>query len=491
MIALSLLLLAAPDAAVRSYIDANRVNITAELFELLSIPNVSKTRDARSEQNADLLVKLLSKRGFEAKKLTVPGAPAFVLGSYRAKGATKTIVLYAHYDGQPVHPEEWASDPFQPVLRSGRLEDKAAVVSIEQLANSAHPDWRIYARSSSDDKGPIVGMLAAFAALRHAGVTPQVNLKIFLDGEEEIGSPHLAALLRRHAKELKADLWIFCDGPRHQSGKPQLAFGVRGHLGAELIVHGATRSLHSGHYGNWAPNPAALLVELLSSMRDSEGRITIDGFDRDVLPISDADREALRSMPAIETQLMKDLSLARHEGAARLEERILLPALNLRGLLSGGVGEGASNSIPISARASLDFRLVPRQDPKRIKALVRKHIEQRGFTVVEGAPIGSRPLVQIEWEDGYPSTRIDPASPAATAVVKALEGALDGPLLLAPTLGGSLPLHHIGEILGAPLVLLPTVNHDNNQHAANENLRLAELWSGIEIYAALMGRLRL
>ena len=469
---------------VRAYVDAHRVEIASELFELLSIPNVARERGPIFDRNAELLVKMLERRGFKAKKLTVGNSPAAVFGSYEAKGASKTVVFYAHYDGQPVHPEEWQTPPFQPALRPG---------TIDQLASGAHPDWRIYARSSSDDKGPIVGILRAFDALREAGIPPSINIKVFFDGEEEIGSPNLPAILRRYKDELRADLWILCDGPRHQSGSAQLAFGVRGHLGADITVHGPKRGLHSGHYGNWAPNPAAILIELLAGMRSSDGRITIDGISGDVLPISAADREALKSMPDVDRPLLEELMLSRHEGKERLEERILLPALNVRGLLAGGVHDGATNSIPTSATASIEFRLVPKQDPARIKTLVRKHLEQRGFAIVEGSAIGSvkRPLIQLDWGEGYPATRIDPTAPTARAVIQALAEGIEEPFLRLPSLGGSLPIHHIGEILGAPLVLVPTVNYDNNQHASNENLRLAELWKGIEIYAALLALSRI
>jgi len=205
-------------------------------------------------------------------------------------------------------------------------------------------------------------------------VQPSVHVKLFFEGEEEAGSPHLGALLREHAELLASDLWIFCDGPIHQSGLQQVVFGVRGVIGANLTVYGPLRALHSGHYGNWAPNPAAMLASMLAAMRAPDGRIRISGFYDDVRPLSAADRQAIAAVPGVEAQLRSEFGIASSEVPnALLIERILQPAMNVRGLESGAVGPQSRNAIPTQARASIDFRLVPDQDPARVRQRVELH----------------------------------------------------------------------------------------------------------------------
>src|SRR5688572_3135628 len=268
---LSLMLLLASSAYandIREYRQKNEAKIIRELVELLSIPNVA-TDDANIRRNAQYLLAMLEKRGIRAQLLESPaGGPPAVFGELRASGAKKTIVMYAHYDGQPVNPAEWKTDPWKPVLVPDRIE----------------PETRIYARSASDDKGPIIAFMAALDALRASGAQPAVNLKFFFEGEEEHSSLHLGPLLEKHKELLAADGWIFCDGPRHQSGAMQVVFGVRGVTGVTLTTFGAARTLHSGHYGNWSPNPIAILTDLLASMRDSEGNVKLAGFYDDVRP---------------------------------------------------------------------------------------------------------------------------------------------------------------------------------------------------------------
>ena len=209
-------------------------------------------------------------------------------------------MVYAHYDGQPVDPAAWATPPWTPTLRAGTLEEKAAVVDLAALPQAIGAEWRLYGRSASDDKAPIVVAMAALDALKHTKRTPSVNLKFFLEGEEEAGSEHLKAMLETHRELLQADLWLLCDGPVHQTRRPQVYFGVRGVTGVDITLYGPARALHSGHYGNWAPNPAVELAHLLASLRDTEGRILIAGFGDDVRPLTAAERDALRSVPPVE-----------------------------------------------------------------------------------------------------------------------------------------------------------------------------------------------
>jgi acetylornithine deacetylase/succinyl-diaminopimelate desuccinylase-like protein len=468
--------------------------VLGELRTLLALPNVASDA-ANIRRNADLLVRMLASRGVAARLLEAEGSPPAVYGELKVPGATRTVVLYAHYDGQPVTPADWASEPWKPVLRDGPLGPGVRELPWPKPGERTGGEWRVFARSASDDKAPIVAMLAALDALKAAGVTPSVNVKFFLEGEEEAGSPHLRAMLEGHREALAADGWLFSDGPVHQSRRMQVLFGVRGTLGLEATVYGPSRALHSGHYGNWAPNPNVLLAHLLASLRDTEGRILVPGFSDDVRPLSAAERAALARLPPVDAALREELALGRTEGrGAPLAERIAEPALNVRGLSGGAVGETAANVIPTRAQASIDFRLVPDQRPERVRQKVERFLAQKGWHVVHAEPdaalLKAHPrVVRLEWEGGYPATRTRMDAPLSRAVARVAEQTLGAPPLLVPTLGGSLPMYLFAEVLGAPLVVLPVVNHDNAQHAANENLRLQNLWDAIELYAGLLGRL--
>jgi acetylornithine deacetylase/succinyl-diaminopimelate desuccinylase-like protein len=489
-----------PDAAsvraeVRRYRTAHDVEIVRELVDLLAIPNLAAD-SVNIRANARHLVGMLERRGIRARLLESPGSPPAVYGELATAGATRTAVFYAHYDGQPVTLEDWTTPPWRPVLRDRALADGGREIPFPTIAGTVGGESRIYARSASDDKSPIVAMLRAIDALAAARVPRSVNLKFFLEGEEEAGSPHLHQMLSRHADLLRADVWLFGDGPVHQSRRPQVVFGVRGVIGAELTVYGPRRALHSGHYGNWAPNPAAMLATLLASMRAPDGRITIAGFYDDVAPIGAAERDALRSAPRVDDALRRELLLGSTEaGDATVGERVMLPALNVRGLRSGAIGAAATNAVPADARASLDFRLVADQRVERVRQLVEAHVRSQGYHVVraDATPeerLAHPKVLRLEWDPGgYPATRTSMTLPASRAVVRAVEEAVGGPIVTVPTLGGSLPTYVFAEVLRTPLIVLPIVNHDNSQHAADENLRLQNLFDGIELYAGVLARL--
>jgi acetylornithine deacetylase/succinyl-diaminopimelate desuccinylase-like protein len=479
--------------AIREYREENRVDILRELLTFLAIPNVASD-DVNIRKNANHLVTMLEARGIEARLLEAEGAPPVVFGELTVPGAERTVVFYAHYDGQPADAARWQSKPWQPMLRDGPLYAGASELPLASLEGDVDPEWRLYARSASDDKSPIVAMLTALDALRAVGRQPSVNLKFFFEGEEEAGSGHLDAVLRENAEVLRADVWLFCDGPIHQSGQPQVVFGVRGVVGLEMTFFGPTRSLHSGHYGNWAPNPIATLTECVAGMRTADGRVLIDGFYDNVRPISEAEAQALAAVPPVESQLSDDLALAATEAdGARLMDRLMLPAMNLRGVESGRVGDAAKNAIPTEARVSIDFRLVPEQRPEHVRQVLEAHLHEQGYFVVHERPdvVQRRRharIVQLDWGAGYPALRTPMDLPVSRAVVQCVEEAV-GNVVRIPTLGGSLPLHLFESNLDAHVIVVPMVNHDNNQHAPDENLRIRNLWNGIDIYATLMARL--
>jgi acetylornithine deacetylase/succinyl-diaminopimelate desuccinylase-like protein len=489
---------ATPDAAtvrtkVRAWRQAHEPRILREFAELLALPNVA-TNPADIRRNADHILGLLRARGLRARLLETEGGAPAIYAELAVRRDAPTVLIYAHYDGQPVDPAQWATPPWKPVLRDGPLEAGGREVPLPSAPGESGPEWRLYARSASDDKAPIVGVLAALDALVASGIPLSVNLKLFLEGEEEAGSPHLGAMLRAHAPTLAADLWLLCDGPVHQTRRPQVFFGARGVTGLEITAYGPARALHSGHYGNWAPNPALTIAHVVAALRDETGRVLVDGYYDDVREPSGSERRAVAAAPPVEAQLAAALALSQPLGGKTLAEGVLEPAVNVRGLRAGGVAEQAANAIPTQAQASLDFRLVPDQTPAAVRAKVEAHLRQRGYTVVHEPPSaptrGSHPrLLYLQWEEGYPAARTSLDDPAAAALVRVADEAAGGSLVVLPTLGGSVPMHAFAAATGAPIVGLPIANHDNNQHAADENLRLQNLWDGIELYAAVLARL--
>jgi len=383
--------------------------------------------------------------------------------------------------------------PWQPVWRSAPLESGGKIVPLPADSEPINPEWRLYARSASDDKAGVMAILTAFDALRAQSIRPTLNIKFLFEGEEEAGSPHLGEIISLHKELLEADAWIICDGPVHQSGRKQVVFGVRGDVNVDLTVYGARRPLHSGHYGNWAPNPAMLLARLLSSMKDESGQVMIAGWYDGVEPLSGAERRAISEAPAYDDELRAQLGLARTEGAGKsLLELINLPSLNINGVSSGDVGTLARNVIPTTAAAVLDLRLVKGNDYRRQVQYLQEHIRKQGFYVIERDPTDDErrqhALIAkvMARSGGYNAERTRMDLPISVAVIAAVQSTSPEPIVKLPTSGGSLPLSIITDHLRTVTMTVPIVNYDNNQHAENENIRLQNLWDGIETMAAVM-----
>jgi len=463
--------------------------IVEQFSELLSIPNVASD-EANIRRNANHISQLLKDVGMSVELLELEGSNPVVFAERKVPGATRTILIYVHYDGQPVNPDNWASDPWTPVMRTDMVENGGKQVPMKAPFD---PDWRIFARSAGDDKAPIIALRSALLALADAGIEPSVNLKIFMEGEEEAGSPNLRRMLEKHKHKLDADLWLFCDGPAHQSRRWQLVYGVRGTYGFNLTVYGPNRPLHSGHYGNWAPNPIMLLTDLIGSMRAANGDILVDGYSNEVQPLSPEELAAIAAAPRMDELLVNDLGIGEPETTDRLELAIARPALNLRGIHGGDVGAKARNVIQPSASASIGLRLVPAQTPEYLRGVIEKHIEAQGFHIIHDEPTADqrseyKRLARIDWSSfgGYPAYRAPFDHPLAVQISTILDQLSDRTLIQTPTMGGSLPLYVVEDVLGVPILILPIANHDNNQHGANENLRLQNLWDAIEIYAAVL-----
>lgn len=477
--------LSAQSSSIATWRSQHERQIVDELLELVSLPNVAGN-DADMRKNAEHLARLFRQRGFAVELSSGPGSPV-VLATLEVPAPRGTLTLYIHYDGQPVDASEWTRcQPFAPCLYgvSGEVRPGPAVTTFD-------PDWRVYGRSASDDKGPIVAVLNAVEALRATGAGPTWNLRVVLDGEEEAGSGNFRRFAAARPEALRADLALTLDGPRHPSGRPTLYYGVRGGAGLTVTVYGARADLHSGNYGNWAPDPSMRLAKLLASMKDDAGRVTVAGFYDEVTPLTPAELKALDDMPNIEAQLRRDFLVARPERAEdRLERKLNEPTLSVLTMESGGGFDAPPRSaIPATAAARLEMRLVHGLDPARQNRKVVDHIRSQGYFIVEGrdptdAERMTHPMIaRVDLRAGSTAPRVSMDDSMARAVVATLSRG-GRQLVQLPTLGGGMPFATFSERM--PTLGFSMVNHDNNQHGADENLRLGNLWEGIEMMAAIM-----
>jgi acetylornithine deacetylase/succinyl-diaminopimelate desuccinylase-like protein len=466
-----------PPEAAKSYVSAQRAELLEQFKEFLSIPNIAADPGGL-KRNADFLVAQLRARGAEAQLLAADGLPSsvppVVYGEIKTPGASRTVVFYAHYDGQPVTPSEWNDGaPFSPVLKQVNGEE------------------RIYARGAGDDKAAIFAQLTALSALQSAKIPLKDNLRFVWEGEEEAGSPHLEQILMANRKLIEGDIWLVCDGPVAQNGEQTLVFGARGDAHVEITVYGPSRPLHSGHYGNWAPNPAMMLVQLLAAMKDTDGRVLIPHFYDGIQSLGPVEKRALAAAPNLDNELKRELALNRTEGGGKtLLEVLNEPSLNINGISSGQTGARSTNSIPSTATADLDLRLIVGIDAKTQQRRVIDFIRSQGYFVTDRQPtrdeLLSHPRVAyIKADAGENASRTPMDLPVAAQVIKAVESAR-GKVILMPTSGGTVPLEAMERAARTKTISVPIANHDDNQHAANENLRLQNLWDGIETMAALM-----
>ena len=478
---------------VRAYRVAHEQQVVTDFVTLLAMPNVA-TVVPDVEKNAAYIERQLQARGFRTRILTAePGTPPAVFAELDTPGATRTVLFYAHYDGQPVAQKGWITDPFQPSMRTALPEAKA--VDWQNAHGALDPDWRLFARSSGDDKASIQALLTAFDALKANGVKPSVNIKLLYEGEEEQGSPHFAKLVAAHLDLLRCDLLIMGDGPMHQSGRQMINFGNRGITSFTLTVYGATRPLHDGHYGSWAPSPAVMIADLVMSLRDEDGHIRIPGFYDDVKPPSAADQAAIAAMPPIEADLKKSLGLGRNVGPARLADGYLRPTLNVRAIHAGDEGPNAANAISTQGDASIDIRLAPGETPAHTRELVEHYLTQQGWFIVRETPdlptrLAHPKIVRVVWDaGGSEATETALDLPASKAVAASIGRTVGYSVIKLPIVGASSGMADIVNQLHAPMVGVSIANYDDNQHAQNENLRLGNLWDGIEVYAGLLADL--
>ncbi|MEZ5984791.1 MAG: M20/M25/M40 family metallo-hydrolase [Hyphomonas sp.] len=472
-------------AVADDHVEEATVASLEEWVSFLRMPNVTKQSTADIRANADWIEATFQRYGYEARQLEDGETPMIYAAWPDQLPGRKTILFYAHMDGQAVHPEEWDQEsPWSPVLKTFEDGEWKPLPLERLLSGEAAPDDRLFARSAADDKAPILMLLAAMNALKAEGLEPAVNIKILLDSHEEGGPPTLGDVVKRNADLLAADAVIMLDGPMHISNRPTVVYGHRGGAGFELTVYGARTELHSGHYGNYSPNPAQLLASLLSTFKDDCGRVTVEGF-YDGVVFDEETQAAFASVPDDEAAINKRIGIAEADCVGQTyQEAINYPSFNIAGLKAADVGASRRTIIPESATAAIGMRTVPATPPERLLALVRAHIEAQGYHLVDGEPTEEERmtyprLASMSGGRGSKALQTPLSAPVGKWIVASLTETFGEAPVRIPLMGGSVPTSGLLS-LGAPIMLLPLVNADNNQHASNENMRIGNYYTSVQ-----------
>ncbi|MGI9546415.1 MAG: M20/M25/M40 family metallo-hydrolase [Flavobacteriaceae bacterium] len=459
------------------------------LKELLSIPNDAFYPD-EIEKNIQWCEKAFAQRGFRHTRIETETVP-LLLAERKHSDTGKTVLVYLQIDGQPVDSTRWFQEsPYSPTLKKRNETGNWEALPWSSISEY-QDDWRVFARSASDAKGPVAMFLTALDAAAEMNLSPSYNIKVIMDFEEELGSPQLPKAVTDNAALLKSDMLVIFDGPRHITNRPTLTFGARGIATVQLTTYGPVVPQHSGHFGNYAPNPALRLSRLLASMKDEEGRVTIEGF-YDGISIDAETEKILRAVPDDEEQIKERLQIAKTDKVgSNYQESIQYPSLNIRGMQSGWIDEKVRTIIPGWARAEIDVRLVLESDPNRLIQLVTDHIRKQGYFVIERAPTKEERLkhakiATLTHEVSYQSFRTDFNSEVGLWLNRALTKAFGEEPIRIRMSGGSIPISPFVTTLNIPAVTVPTVNRDNNQHSPNENLRLGNYREGIKTMLAIL-----
>jgi acetylornithine deacetylase/succinyl-diaminopimelate desuccinylase-like protein len=436
------------------YVDQNRQRFLDELFVLLRQPSISAQNQGVTEC-ARLLQGQMEAIGIPARILATGGHPV-VYGELKSDGATRTVLVYGHYDVQPADPIElWNSPPFEPTIRDGR----------------------IYGRGTGDNKGQFFAHLKAVEAVLKVQRKLPVNLKFLFEGEEEIGSRSLRGFIEKNRTLLSADYCYCSDGGMHHGDQPTIVCGVRGILYVEISITGANRDVHSGNLGAYVPKPAWRLVQFLSSLLDDEGRVRVKGFYDAVLPPNEVERQAIAKIP-FDLQILRSLGVSEEPkpGEPSFPERVMFhPTMNICGLTSGYGGPGMKTIVPHTASAKIDMRLVVNQDPDDIFQKFTAHAREQGFGDLA-----------IERLGGFYPSRTPITHPLGRAAAEAVRKGFAKEPLLVPCMGGSDPDYYFTRVLGIPRVNVPYAPHDENNHAPNENIKVEGFLCGIKTTAAFL-----
>ncbi|MCS6974024.1 MAG: M20/M25/M40 family metallo-hydrolase [Cyclobacteriaceae bacterium] len=459
-------------------------------YDLLSLPNDAHYPED-IEKNVQWCENAFTSRGFTTQRLSTPTVP-LLLASRPVKKATKTVLIYLQLDGQPVDPSKWNQEsPWKPVLKEKDESGNWKTIPYELLYEGYQPDWRIFARAASDAKGPVAAFLAALDALKELKSEPNFNMKVIMDFEEELGSPNLPEAVKKYRSELAADMLIIFDGPRHFSNQPTLSFGARGICEMTLTVYGPRQPVHSGNYGNYTPNPAMRLAQLLASMKDPDGRVIIPGF-YDGVVLTTEEKAILKQVPDDEQVIKKFLGIAEPDKIGdNFQESLQYPTLNIRGLDALYVGREARTLIPDKAVAEIDIRLVPSSDAERLIGLIKNHIRQQGYYLIDREPTEEERLkygriASIRYSVAYGPFQTPFDSDVGRWLTRAMVRAFGNEPVRIRMTGGSIPISPFVLTLGIPAVAVPTVNPDNNQHAENENIRVGNYVEAVKTFLSIL-----
>lgn len=452
--------------------------------ELVSIPNDANYPEDM-DKNIDWLKPTFEKRDFEVKILETSTVPIF-FAEMQINKDLPTVLFYLHFDGQPVDPSKWEQEhPFKPVLKKRNKKGDYESIPYESIEKEINMDWRVFGRAAADDKGPIMMFLTAIDLMKEKNIVPAYNIKILLDGEEEKGSAGLKSTLEKYKKTYAADRLIIMDGPAHPTNQPTLTFGCRGIASATMVVYGPKLSQHSGHFGNYAPNPIFRAARLLSSMKDEEGRVLIDGF-YDGIDLDENTRKILAAVPDDEKLIQSLIGVAAAEKVgANYQESLQYPSLNARGMRAAWIGRQTRTIVPDKAVVQLGIRLVPESEGDRLLALVKKHIEDQGYFVIDREPTEEERLkhpkiVTFFGKKSVNAFRTPLDSPTGNWLSKAIQNVYGQEPVRIRIMGGTVPVVPLIEGLNVPAVIVPMVNMDNNQHSPNENLRLGNFYNGVK-----------
>ena len=435
------------------------------------------------------------KYGFEVERLETPELP-LLLASKVISEDLNTLLIYLQFDGQPVDNSKWdQEDPYKAVLKE-RINNEYKITDWGRLDNLTFDDikkedLRIFARSASDAKGPVMMILNALEIMKRNNIELEYNLKVIMDFEEEISSPNLADAVKKYSSKLKSDALLIFDGPKHPSNLPTLTFGARGISDITLITYGPIVPQHSGHFGNYAPNPVFRMSEILSSMKDPNGRVTIPGF-YDGIELDEKTLKILAEVPDDEEKMMNDMQFKMPDNVGKnYQESIQYPSINVRGIESGWVREEVRTIVPSECIAEIDVRLVLESDPVRLHNLIKSHIEKLGYYVIDRRPTKDERLkynkiVTFISSFDYDAFRTNIESEIGRWLVKSLKKTFGIEPVKKRTSGGSVPISPFVNTLGIPAVTVPTVNQDNNQHSPNENIKIENYITGIETYLGIL-----
>ncbi len=453
-----------------------------ELREFLQLANNGEDPE-QIRKNLEWCLQALKTRKFETSVLISNGVP-YVYAKHMYDPKKPWILIYMQIDGQPTDDTNWDQpDPFKAELKQLKNEKWERLDWNQAQMN---PDWRIFARSASDSKGPSIAFLSALDILAEKKIAPEFNIKLILDFQEEMGSPSLPELVLKNKELFQAKRLLIMDGTRHVSNLPTLTFGARGIVTITLKVFGAKTELHSGQYGNFAPNPALRLAQLIGGMTDDKGRVTIPGF-YDGIQLSLKEKELINDMPGNDEDILRRIGIARADQVGETyEESLQYPSLNIRGLKAASVGKEARTVIPSEAIAEIDIRLVPESDGERLVSLIKNFIVSRGYHFVNESPTQEERLqysnlISFQYEMGSKPFRTDLNSETGIWLSSAMDRTFGaGNYVKQRTTGGSQPIEPFITSLALPAVSIRIPNPDNNIHAANENLRIGNFVEGIQ-----------